>query len=707
MTTQEFLNRLQNVKSVGENQWCANCPCCNDTKRHLYISSTDKMTLLDCKKGCDWLDVLQALGLKKQDIYVNQSKRGEQWDVLRTHEYCNSDGIRLALKTVYRKSDGSKTALWQRYVGNTLERGLNGLKMPLYHVHRLKDKNKPVFIVEGEKDVETMERLGFIATSSPNGAGSHWKSEFNSILKDFDIIILADNDDVGIKFATEIANNMLKVAKSVKLVPCKALYEPLQDKGDISDIYVKIGAERTTDLLRAIISNTDYIYSSNNSETAVKLSDDTPEWHKNMKYASNGMLMPTLQNIVEILNNDDNFKGKIEYNEFVCKLEFNRKSWSDNHDSRIKLFLEKNYNIVVSVENIKHACNIIEENHRYHPVRDYISNLKWDGISRIDTVFIDFLGAKDNEYIRKVSAITFLGAIARIFDIGCKFDTCTTLVGKQGIGKSKFIRKISINPKWFTDCITTFDGKEFYEAIQGIWIVEVGEGTAFQKSTKEKVKQMITVQYDKYRTPYSRNTETYPRQCVFIGTTNNSDFLKDETGDRRFYPIDCNLANAQKDIDKDLSEEYVNQLWAEALYRYQSNEKYYITEKNILDIAEKEQRSHYDESPMQSDIMNFLDIAIPKKWSSISLEERRKYIRSVQNDDKIELKRLGYEGAYKRDRVSVKEIMCELYGYDLNQPIERKMSLDVGRSLLALGWNKSSKTEWVIPYGKIRIYHKF
>jgi predicted P-loop ATPase len=251
--------------------------------------------------------------------------------------------------------------------------------------------------------------------------------------------------------------------------------------------------------------------------------------------------------------------------------------------------------------------------------------------------------------------------------------------------------------------VTTFDGKEFYESIQGKWIIELGEGTAFQKSIKERTKQAIASQQDFYRKPYARNPEVRKRQCVFFGTTNNYDFLKDETGDRRYYPIDVNPQKATKSVDYDLNDEYIAQLWAEALFMFQQGESIYIQDRTVIDLAEQEQRKHFDESPLQSDIYNFLEILVPKDWYSMDLESRKMFIRAVQNGEDT-ARKLGRVGAYRRDRVSVKEILCELYGYELNQQVDRKTSLDISRSLTALGWNKTGERERVKPYGLQRIF---
>ena len=243
-----------------------------------------------------------------------------------------------------------------------------------------------------------------------------------------------------------------------------------------------------------------------------------------------------------------------------------------------------------------------------------------------------------------------------------------------------------------------FYGKDFYESIQDKWIIELGEGTAFQKSIKERSKQAIASQHDFYRRPYGRNPEQRPRQCVFFGTTNNYDFLKDETGDRRYYPIDVNIPQATKNIDKDLIPEYISQLWAEAVYLYRNGQDIYIQDSQVLALAEQEQRKHFDESPLQSDIFNFLEIPITKNWYSESLETRRNYIIDYQNGNTS-------AGAYRRDRVSVKEIACELFAYELNQPIDRKFSLDIARTLTALGWNKTGKVERLNIYGLQRMFY--
>ncbi len=208
--------------------------------------------------------------------------------------------------------------------------------------------------------------------------------------------------------------------------------------------------------------------------------EDNSDWKSKLKRnITDNAVKNYLQNIYLILSNDDNYKGKIGFNELKQMRSYDNSDWNDLMDSWLKLYLEQEYGLVTSVENINHTCNVIAYKHSYHPIRDYLNAVQWDGIHRLRSVFTDFLGATDSIYTQSVAVVTLVGAVARVFQPGVKFDTCTVFVGKQGTGKSKFIGKIAVKPEWFTDGVTTFDGKDFYESIQGKWIIELGEGTAF------------------------------------------------------------------------------------------------------------------------------------------------------------------------------------------------------------------------------------
>ncbi len=549
------------------------------------------------------------------------------------------------------------------------------------------------FIVEGEIDCMSVDECGFACIGL--GSTSNIRKIFNYDTSKTVLIIALDNDKRGQQATVDLA----KLCDEHRTPYIVAQSDIWSDCKDANELLVKDRTKLATSL-------------QEHSERATMLDKDqwlremlerkqaNSDWRGNLiRNKSDNAIKNTMVNLEIIFLNDPNYSGKIEFNELTQMRTLDRKEWKDVTENRIKLYLEKKYSLITSIDSINQVCSIIADDNSYHPIKEYLHSVQWDGIHRIKNVFTDFLGATDNLYTQSVAVVTFTGAVARIFNAGVKFDTCTVLTGGQGVGKSKFIAKIAVKPEWFTDGVTTFDGKDFYESIQGKWIVELGEGTAFQKSIKERSKQAITSQQDFYRKPYGRNPEQRPRQCVFFGTTNNYDFLKDETGDRRYYPIDVNIAKATKSIDKDLTPEYISQLWAEAVQLYKSGQSIYIQDSQVLALAEQEQRKHFDESPLQSDIYNFLEIPITKNWYDTSIEGRRIHIRAYQNGEQ-------HAGAYKRNRISVKEIACELFGYELNQPIERKMSLEIARTLTALGWNKTGKAERVCPYGVVKVFYK-
>ena len=562
------------------------------------------------------------------------------------------------------------------------------------HILNISALNQPYcFVVEGEIDCMSIDDCGFACIGL--GSTSNIKKIFDFDTSKTVLIIAMDSDKAGKKART----HLIKLCDEIGTPYIIASDNVWQEYKDANELLVN---DRQS-LIRTLTTLSEQANKLDINKWKSDLQErkaNTPEWTNLLKRSNmDNRVKNNLNNISLILNNDETYKDKIEFNELKQIRTFCRNNWQDVMDSQLLFDLETKYDLTTTIQHTNHVCNIIANKHRYHPIKEYIEQTTWDGIHRIKSIFTDFLGATDNIYTQHVAIISFVGAVARIYNAGIKFDTCTVFVGKQGIGKSKFLGKIAVKAEWFTDGVTTFDGKDFYESIQGKWIIELGEGTAFQKSIKERTKQALSSTIDYYRKPYGHNPEERPRQCVFFGSTNNYDFLKDETGDRRYYPIDVNISKATKSIDTDLTSEYIAQLWAEALYLYSNGQSIYIKDKQVLTIAEQEQRKHFDESPLQADILNFLEIPITKEWYNLTLDTRKEYIRRYQKGENT-------AGAYKRDRISIKEIACELFGYDLNQPIDRKFSLDIARTLMALGWNKTGKAERITPYGVVKVYIK-
>ncbi|MBY2243395.1 virulence-associated E family protein, partial [Clostridioides difficile] len=256
------------------------------------------------------------------------------------------------------------------------------------------------------------------------------------------------------------------------------------------------------------------------------------EWLTRLDYDNKGSYKKTTNNILMFIENDPYLKGKIAYNEFsnravvLGKLPWRKddklNDWNDSDDSGLRHHIETIYNIS-SPSKVNDALIIAFENNTFHPIKDYLNSLKWDGIKRVDTLLIDYLGAEDNHYTRTIIRKVLVAAVARVFNPGIKFDNMMVLSGPQGMGKSTFIKKLGGD--WYSDSLTTVQGKEAYEQLQGVWLLEMGEMMATKKADIEAVKHFLSKSEDIYRVAYGKRTSRFLRQCVVIGTTNDKEFL--------------------------------------------------------------------------------------------------------------------------------------------------------------------------------------
>lgn len=327
-------------------------------------------------------------------------------------------------------------------------------------------------------------------------------------------------------------------------------------------------------------------------------------------------------------------------------------SWADTDDAGLRHYMEKIYDIKGKLKIEDGWALAIKEN-QFHPVRDYLNSLEWDGIKRVDTLFIDYFGADDSKYVREVTRKTLVGAVARIIKPSIKHDTVLVLVGSQGCGKSEIVKRLG--KEWSSDSITTMAGKEAYEQLQGFWIIELPELAVMKKAEVETIKRFITKSMDSYRAAYGHHTETHQRQCIFFGTTNEYNFLKDATGERRFLPVDVNPEKATKNVFTDFKGEEIDQVWAEAVNLFKAGEKNYISDLDILEQVKSEQESHSEENPLSGDVRRYLDMLLPEEWEKMDLSERRAYI---SGSDDFTAK---YKGVNQRKKICIAEVWCELF----------------------------------------------
>ena len=407
----------------------------------------------------------------------------------------------------------------------------------------------------------------------------------------------------------------------------------------------------------------------------------------------------TIDNVKIVLQGDKKYRGRVALDEFAGRIKLDKKSnWTDRDDSFLRWYLEKKYGITKR-NAIDDGLMIIATENKYHPVREYFNSLKWDRKPRIDEFFINFLGCKNNAYTRAVTRTMFLSLVARIFINGCKVDTMIVLVGEQGIGKSTILRKLMPNEDWFSDSLANIQSKDAYEQLLEKSLIEIGELSAMKKSDVENTKLFISKQSDNYRKAYGHHAENVKRQCIFVGTTNTQAFLKDSTGNRRFYPLDCNKGKITKSIWADFTPEYRNQLWAEAVEEFNNGEKWYIEDKTIINKATEVQNAHFDESPMQADIENYLNTLLPENWETLDLNQRRTFLHGGDFEGVSASK-----GTIKRDTVCIKEIWCECFNHETTEKIQRADQLDIANVLIRLGWHNRGDRKRSKLYGQQRYF---
>ncbi len=616
-------------KSKGRDQYV--CPFCNSgtgvngTGAFTYYPDTHTYKCFACGEygdiftlhaklnnlslDNDFPRIIDDLEKKFHVSSTYSANKSEPWVQLRTHIYQNINHDNIAIKTIYRKPDGSKTAIWHRYEGSTLVKGLNGLKMPLYHVYNLADNTKPIFIVEGEKDVETMEKLGYIATTSSNGAGAKWKTEYTPLFRDFDVIILADNDEVGLKSATVTAENLVAVARSVKLVPSQALYTLLQPKGDISDIVDCIGSERAIQLIEGVLNGNEYIFTPKPSS---ELQQDN---------STNKKQMLDYELFAEFLEKQG---YSIRYNQITHNFEFfgfdskeSDEHLAENVPSILRDELKKLYSHT-SRQDITDYITRYATRHKYNPVLNAIQSVKWDGKDRVGQIYDIFRIPTDTEegiYSRIFILKWLKQCVCGLFNNIKKpfsLDIILVFQGKQGIGKTRFFEMLALNTNFFGEgiCLDPRDKDSIIQATSK-WISELGELGSTMKKDMDSVKAFLTKSTDEYRTPYGKASLHYPRMTSFVGTVNDTEFLIDQTGNRRFVTIPL-APDLVIDYNTQIKTFDALQLWSQiynlvkdedkaSCFRLNEDEKQYLEKRNsafvkpmkseceVLDILEEQQ----------------------------------------------------------------------------------------------------------------------
>ena len=342
------------------------------------------------------------------------------------------------------------------------------------------------------------------------------------------------------------------------------------------------------------------------------------EVRESLDSTDNGAVKNSIRNCLTVFQNDPKLEGAIRYNILTERIDIVKPLWwskptttlNDTDLNYLMLYLEDQYTLT-SEKKIQKAISIVADCNKYHPIRDYLNGLEWDGTERIRYALTRYLGAEDSEYTYECLRLFMLGAINRVFKPGCKFEVMLCLVGGQGAGKSTFFRLLAVMDEWFSDDLKRIDDDNVYRKMQGHWIIEMSEmiATANAKSIEE-IKSFISRAKETYKVPYETHPADRLRQCVFGGSSNTMDFLPlDRSGNRRFLPIMVHAENTKVHIleDEAASRAYIDLMWAEAMFFYHNFPMKLTLSKDMNKELRELQKQFMPEDTKAGLIQSFLD----------------------------------------------------------------------------------------------------
>lgn len=442
------------------------------------------------------------------------------------------------------------------------------------------------------------------------------------------------------------------------------------------------------------------------AEAEVDFTDLGDDWKEKLKYQPRSQVLEnSVYNLNLILNHDPDFKN-FAFNELSNRIQVtgplpwerpeSNVFWRDADTAQLKSIMDIRY-LPFSSRNHDVAFTKVADDRRFHPIRDYLDSLPaWDGLKRVEDVFIKYLQADDTEYIRTVTRKTFAAAVARIYVPGIKFDCVPVLDGDQGIGKSTILKDL-VTADFYSETLslTDMDDKSGAEKLQGFWVVEIGELAGMKKADIEKVKAFLSTSDDKYRPSYGRVVESHPRQCIVIATVNGErGYLRDITGNRRFWIIKVHQKKQKKTWN--FTEQFRQQFWAEAKAIWNLGEKLYL-EGYILEEAEKAQKGAMEADERVGMVEEYLNTPLPDDWDSLDMFARRNYLSGSDFGAKP-------TGTINRTTVSNAEIWCECFNRNLSE-LKTTDSYQIAALMAQIpGWERTISIKRLPIYGRQRLY---
>ena len=555
--------------------------------------------------------------------------------------------------TVYRKrrvpaGNGKKKSFFFEVPsdkGWTRSKGNIGTEIPhwLYvNATLLAERPQILFLVEGEKDCERMWGLDLPATTADGG--TEWPIDLTRQLHDLgvrEVICIPDNDAEGRAYMKNVARSCAtyQPAHATEIIEAQA--EPLRvkivslpglaDREDFSDWANRQPRTTLYDTLRRLVDQAPYF--------DPEAEDPADVWVRTKHYQIDPSKQRNIDMALQKLN------VALSYNSFTHKISINGEPVRGDDDlDAVWLSIEPRFDFRPDLALFHKVVRHLAKKHTFHPVKDYLDSLKWDGVPRIDSWLTTYGGAKNLQLTRTYGAIFLIAAVRRIKKPGSKYDEIMVLIGLQGLGKSSAFRALCPDPAWFLDNFSLdMPPRELLELTEGKWIVEIAD-LVTSKRAIDRTKAMLSRQSDKSRKAYDRLTTEEDRQFIFCGTTNNRTFLKDATGGRRFWSVDIPRAFDLVGLIRDR-----DQLWAEAVVREAAGASIRLPE-DLYAAAKIEQDRHLEDDPWIDALRDLVDltgdyILIESTWEAVKLGGDRVAFRTRNHRDQLDdtMRRLGYE----------------------------------------------------------------
>lgn len=504
--------------------------------------------------------------------------------------YRNADGEPVGFILRFTNSEGGKEilplTLWQRVkTGQLVWRwAAFPVPRPLYNLPALR-ADGPVLVVEGEKACKAAISAapdGWACVTWPGGSKAISKVDFTP-LAGREVVLWPDKDAPGLEAMEKLAKLLAGIGCRVSVIDVQAAFPDAADGFDIADMADDQAHAQVAMALNEYRIDADPPPAAGISTPpgAGATPFDADAFRRTLIVGNNGALKDCRENVIYFLRDHPAWRGVLAIDEFSNRIVFRRDGpladskaggeWNANSDAELALWLAEipRFHLLVrSLDTVAHAVKYVAQQQKFHPVREYLNALVWDGTPRIDSWAHNFLGAADGEYASLVGRYFLMNLVARIFEPGCIMRSVPVLEGGQNKGKSTALRILT--QPWYSDTMFQVNSKDAYQQIQGVWLYEISELESFGRAEATAVKAFISSVEDNYRAPYERANERHKRQTMFAGTTNAHEWLKDWTGNTRFWPLHVDVAGP---IDLEGLREARDQLLAEALALYRAGER--------------------------------------------------------------------------------------------------------------------------------------